>query len=111
MIAFLPIWLSASPEADGGGGLALAGGRRADRGDQDQLAVLLRLQRVEVRQRHLRLVVPVGLEVLLGDAELFLRDLGDALQLRSLRDFDVRRHVGLPLVEAAILQGDGDSRP
>ncbi len=38
-IAFLPMWLSASVQADRGGGLALARRRRRDRRDQDQLAV------------------------------------------------------------------------
>src|SRR2546423_8334104 len=38
--------------------------------------------------------MPIGIEVLLGNAELFARDRGDALQLRCLCDFDVRRHGG-----------------
>src|SRR6185436_10112789 len=80
-------------QADRGGGLALARGRRADRGDQDQLAVLLRLQRVQVLERNLGLVVAVGLQVLLGDAEFLQRDFGDALQFRRLGDIDVRWHV------------------
>ena len=43
-------------------------------------------------QRDLGLVVAVGFEVLLGDAQPLQRHLGDALQLRGLRDLDVGRH-------------------
>ena len=50
-------------EADRGRGLALAGRRRRDRGDQDQLAVLLVLERLDVVHRHLGLVVAVGVEI------------------------------------------------
>ena len=61
-------------EADRGRGLALARRRRRDRRHQDQLAVLLVLERLDVVHRHLGLVVAVGLEVLRRDAELFLGD-------------------------------------
>ena len=81
-------------EADRGGGLAFAGGRRADRRDQDQLAVGPVGQRIDVAERHLGLVVAVGHEVLLGDAEL-RRDLGDAQHLRFLGNLDVTGHGGL----------------
>ena len=67
-------------QADGGGGLALARRRRADRGHQDELAVLALGQRVEVVERHLGFVVTVGLEHIVGDAELLLRQRGDAAQ-------------------------------
>ena len=76
-------------EADRGGGLALARRRRRDRGDQDQLAVLLVLERLDVVHRHLGLVVAVGLEVLRRDAELFLGDVEDRPLLGGLGDFDV----------------------
>src|SRR5439155_12675110 len=79
-------------QAHRGGGLALARGRGRHRRHQDKLAVLLPLEGVEVFERHLRLVMAVGLEVLLGDAELFARNPGDALQLRRLGDFDVGGH-------------------
>jgi hypothetical protein len=85
-------------QADCGGGLALARRRRADGRDQDQLAVLLCLERVEVLERDLGLVVAVGVEVLLGDAQALERDLADALQLRCLRDVDVGRHAESPRV-------------
>ena len=58
-------------QADRGRGLALAGRRRRDRGDQDQLAVRLALQRLDVVHRHLGLVVAVGLEIFRADAEPF----------------------------------------
>ncbi len=80
-------------QAYGGRGLALARRGRADRRDEDQLAVLFRFQRIEVGQRDLGLVVPVGLQVLLGDAELLEGHLGNALQFRRLGDLDVRWHV------------------
>ncbi len=57
-------------EADRGGRLALARRRGADGRDQDQLAVRAVLERVEVLEGDLRLVVAVGLEVLVRDAEL-----------------------------------------
>src|SRR5262249_23089383 len=79
-------------EADRGGGLALAGRAGADGGDQDELCVRPGLQAVQVVERDLRLVVPVGLEVLLGDTELRLRDLGDAFEFGFLGDFDIRGH-------------------
>jgi hypothetical protein len=102
------------PQADRGGGLALAGRRRADRRDQDQLAVLLAFERVEILQRDLRLVVPEGLQVLFGDSELLARDRGDALHLGCLRDFDVRRHGDAPRASGgmdAILQDRRPARP
>ena len=76
-------------QADRGRGLAFAGRRRRDRRDQDQLAVLLALERLDEVHRHLGLVVAVGLEVLRGDAELFLGDVEDRPLLGGLRDFDV----------------------
>src|SRR5262245_12139951 len=81
------------PESDRRSGLAFTRRRRADRGDQDELPVLLPLERVEVLERDLGLVMTIGLEVLLGDAELLARHCGDALQFGGLCDFDVRRHV------------------
>ena len=77
-------------EADRGRGLALAGGRRRDRRDQDQLAVRLRAERLDVVHRHLGLVVAVGLEVLGRDAELFPGDVEDRPLVGGLGDFDVR---------------------
>src|SRR5882672_1952541 len=79
-------------ETDRRGGLALARGRGADRGDQDQLRVGLLLQAVEVLERNLRLVVPVGFEVFLWNTELGQRDLRDAFEFGFLCDFDIRGH-------------------
>ena len=86
--AFLPILLSASPQAYGRGRLPFAGRRRADRGHQDQLAVFPARQAVDVIQRYFRLVMPVWLQLIFGDAEFF-GDLGDAQHLRFLGDFDI----------------------
>src|SRR6185437_11159248 len=68
-------------EADGGGGLALPRRGRRDRGDQDQLAVLLVLERLDVIHRYLGLVVAIWVEVLGRDAELFLRQFDDVALL------------------------------
>ncbi len=76
-------------QADGGRGLALARRRRRDRGDQDQLAVRLVLERLDVVHRHLGLVVAVGIEILRRDAELLARDVHDRPLLGGLGDFDV----------------------
>ena len=76
-------------EADRGGGLALAGRRRRDRRHQDQLAVRLALQRLDVIHRHLGLVVAIGVEIFRRDAELFLGDVDDRPLLGGLRNFDV----------------------
>ena len=81
-------------KADRSGGLALTSRSRADRRDQDQLAVLAVLERIQVLERNLGLGVPVGLEVLLGNAEFFERHLVDALHRGCLGDFDIRRHGG-----------------
>ena len=59
-MAFLPMWFSASVEADRRRGLALAGGV-GEIADQDQLAVRACPQRLDVVHRHLGLVVAVGL--------------------------------------------------
>src|SRR5439155_232716 len=56
-------------EADRGGGLAFTGRRRVDGGDQDQLAVLVALDRLDEFGRDLRLVVAVGQQVLVRDAD------------------------------------------
>ena len=76
-------------EPDGGRRFALAGRRRADRGDEDQLAIFLLGEAVDVRERNLGLVMAVGHELIFGNTELF-GDFDDALHLRSLRDFNIR---------------------
>ena len=86
----LPDVVERVAEAHGGRGLAFARRGRRDRGHQDELPVLAALQAADEVQRHLRLVMAVGLEVLLRDAEP-RGDFGDAQHLRLLRDFDVRQ--------------------
>ena len=68
-------------QPDRGRGLALAGRRWRDRSDQDQLAVVLVLERLDVVHRHLGLVVAIGLEVLRRDAKLLLGHVHDAARL------------------------------
>ncbi len=79
-------------EPDGGGGLALAGGRGVDGGHQDELArgVLLVAQEVEI---HLGLVVAVQLKVLLVDAGNG-GDLANGFRFGRLGNFNVGQHVG-----------------
>jgi hypothetical protein len=76
-------------EAHGRRRLAFARGRRRDRRHQNELAVLLVFQRLDVVERDLGLVVAVRLEIFHGDAELFLRHVGDAARLCGLGDFNV----------------------
>ena len=56
-------------EPDGGRGLAFARGRRRDRRDQHQLAVRPAVELRQVVERYLGLVLAVGLERFLGNAE------------------------------------------
>jgi hypothetical protein len=76
-------------QAHGGRRLAFARRRRRDRGDEDQLAVLLAGQRLNVVHRHLGLEVAVRIEVFGRDAELLLGDFDDRPLLGGLRDFNV----------------------
>ena len=73
--------------------LAFAGRRRVDGGDEDELAVRLGLQAVDVGERHLGLGVAIGDQVLLGDAEA-LADLHDRLHFRLAGNFDIALHRG-----------------
>ena len=84
-------------QADGGGGLAFAGRRRADGGDQDQLAVGPVFQGLEIVQRDLGLVVAIGLQVFIGNAELLGRQRRNAPERGLLRNVDVGCHAALPL--------------
>ncbi len=91
-------------ETDRGGGLAFAGRRRGDGGDEDQLAVGFVGKAVDVIQRDLGLVVAVGIEELIVDAELALCNLGDSLEFGLLGDLDIGCHVvgtcaGMPIVK------------
>ena len=87
--------VEAVAEADGGGGLALASRRRRDRRDQDQLAVRAVLQRADVVEGELRLVVAVRDQMLRRNAEAVLGDIED----RALRgrpcDVDIALGIGV----------------
>ena len=80
-----------------GRGLALAGGRRGDGGDQDQPARGPILQGVDAGERDLGLVVAVGFEMAGIDAEPLPGELGDRPQRRGLGYLDIGlghgRHV------------------
>ena len=87
--------VEAVAEADGGGGLALAGRRRRDRGDQDQLAVGPALQRADMVEGDLRLVVAVGDQVLRRDAEAVPGDIENRAFRGRPRNIDVALRVGV----------------
>jgi len=89
-------------EADRGGRLALARRRGADGRDEDQLAVRTTLERVKERERDLRLVVAVGLEVLVRDPESVLRDFGDA---RILAAWAISMSDGMSAAPSGIADG------
>ncbi len=76
-------------EADRGRRLAFSGGRGAYRGDQDQFAVGLFRQAVNVFKRHLGLVMAVGFEVLVRNAEALRGQGHDGALVRCLGNFDV----------------------
>ena len=61
--------VEAVAEADGGGGLAFAGRRRGDRGDQHELAVRPLAELLEIVEAHLGLVAAVWRQRIAGDAE------------------------------------------
>ena len=82
-------------EADRGRGLALARRRRGDRRHQDQLAVGLVLQGLDVVHRDLGLVVAVGIEVLRRDAQFFFGQLHDRPLRGFLGDLDVGLRIGV----------------
>ena len=75
-------------DADGGGGLALAGGGRVDGGDQDQLGLVVGVALVQQVVVDLRLVLAVVVEILLGQTELGC-DLTDVARSCFLCNFDV----------------------
>src|SRR5206468_6353843 len=82
--------------------LALARRRGGHRRHQDQLCVGTRLEAVQVFERHLSLEMPVGLEVLFGNAELRKSDLGNTLELGFLCDLDVGGHLLVLLLRDSI---------
>ena len=75
-------------EADRGRGLAFAGRGRVDRRHQDQLAVLLALQRLDVIHRDLGLGMAEGQQMVFLDAK-FARNFADRLHFGFARDFDI----------------------
>ena len=75
---------------DRGRGLALAGRRGGDGGDEDEFAVGPAPQRGDIVERDFRLVMPVGDQVLGVDAELVLGHFEDRPHLRGLADLDIR---------------------
>ncbi|GAA2842231.1 hypothetical protein GCM10010836_39970 [Aminobacter aminovorans] len=85
--------VEAVTEADRGGGLAFAGRRRVDRGDQDQLAVLVLARIGNELGRDLRLVVAIRQQMLGRNADLGA-DLLDLLLLRRAGDLDVGLEFG-----------------
>src|SRR5207249_9397220 len=89
-------------QAHGGGRLAFARGRGGHRRHQDELRARTHLETVQVFERYLRLEMPVRLEMLLGNAELRESDLGDALELGFLCDFDVGGHLRVLLLRDSI---------
>jgi hypothetical protein len=70
IMAFLPMAVEAVAETNRGRGLALARRRRVDRGDQDQLAIGLVFLPGDEVSRNLGLVMAVGNQIFLLDAEL-----------------------------------------
>ena len=78
-------------ERHGGGGLALPRLGRRNAGHAHELAVGRVAQAVEHPERHLRLVAPVGLE-LVGLQPGALGDRVDRLKLRLLRDLETALH-------------------
>ena len=78
-------------EAHRGRGLALARGRGADRGHEDQLAVGLRLQRLDVVERNLGLVMAERRDRGIGNAQL-QGDFPDGFHLGVLGDLDIARN-------------------
>ena len=81
--------IEAVREADGRRRLAFAGGRGRDRRDEDQLAVGLAVERGDVVEGDLALVVAVGLHMFGRDAELVARDVDNRPHLGGLRNLDV----------------------
>jgi hypothetical protein len=73
--------------------LALARRRRGDRAHQDQLAVRLRLQRLDEIERQFRLVMPVRAQLLRPDVELLARDVQYRTHRRALRNRDVALRI------------------
>ena len=87
-------------EADRRRRLALAGRRRGDRGDEDQLAVWPLAQRADVIERDFGFVPAIGRHRGVGDTELFRGDLADRAHCGGLGDLDVGLRVSVLLVSA-----------
>lgn len=79
-------------EADRRRGLALAGGRRADRGHEDELAVRLLGEIGDSAGIDLGDVLAIGVQRRIGDAGR-LGDRADRLKRRRAGDLDIGRHA------------------
>ena len=79
-------------ETDRGRGLALAGRRRIDRGNQNQLPVGLVRERAVQLLAELAFILSIRLNVRFVNAER-RRNLCNRLHLRLLRNFNVRKHL------------------
>ena len=84
--------IQAVPEADRGGRFAFAGGRRRNRGHEDQFAVLPVVQVFQKVIADLGLVVAERNNVIRRQTK-FCRNVTDGFFVRSLCDFDVRRYL------------------
>ena len=71
------------------GRLAFASRSGTDRGDEDQLAIRPAFQTVQILQRYLGLIVAVGFELLIRNAQAIPRQCVDAFECRLLGDVDV----------------------
>ena len=84
--------IQAVPETDRGGRFAFAGGRRRNRGHEDQFAVLPVVQTFQKVVADLGLVVAERNNVIRRQTK-FRRNVTDGFFVRSLCDFDVRRYL------------------
>jgi hypothetical protein len=81
-------------QAHRGGGLAFASRRRADGSHEHELAVGPIAQRVQIPDVDLGLVVAIGNQVGVGDAQTLMGQFGDAPQPRALGYLDVAQRHG-----------------
>ena len=76
------------------GGLALSGPRGADRGNQHQLAIGPIAQRRQIAQVDLRLVMAIGHQLRVGNAQTVSRQIGDSAQGGALGNLDIAKWQG-----------------
>ena len=89
MIARLADVVEGVAEPDGSGGLAFARRSRRHRGDEDQLAVVVALELLDVAKRDLGLVTAVGLRNSSAIPEPLAGELSDRLHAGLLGDIDI----------------------